>query len=150
MSSLNEATLIGRVGKDPEIKATSHGNRVANFSLATSKSWRDKSTGEKKENTQWHRIVVWGDGLVGIVEKYVKKGSQIFVRGEIQTRKWTDQAGVEKYSTEIVVQGFKAEIGLLGSRGGSSRDDDGGQQSNDAGGSYGVMDDDIPFAAEFR
>lgn len=146
MSSLNEATLIGRVGKDPEIKSTTNGSRVANFSLATSKPWRDKNTGERKENTQWHKIVVWGDGLVGIVEKYVRKGSQLLVRGEIQTRKYTDQAGVEKYSTEIVVQGFKAEIGLLGSRGGSSRDDDGGQSGQSySGSSNDDMDDEVPF-----
>src|SRR6185369_12762715 len=127
--SLNKACLIGNVGKDPEIRSMTSGDRVANLSIATSERWKDKQTGEKKERTEWHRVVIWG-GLVNVVENYVKKGSKLYIEGKIQTRKWTDQAGVEKYSTEIVLQGFGAVLELLSD---SRNSDDHGESS---GGGY--------------
>jgi len=120
--SVNRVILIGNVGKDPEIRTMQNGNKVANFSLATSESWKDKSTGERKEKTEWHRIVVFGQ-LAEIVEKYVFKGSKIYVQGSLSTRKWTDKDGGEKYSTEVVLQGFNAELTLLdGKKDGGSND----------------------------
>lgn len=110
--SVNKVILIGNCGKDPEIRAMQNGGKVANVSIATSESWKDKATGEKKEKTEWHRIVVFGP-LADIVERYVKKGSKIYVSGALQTRKWTDAGGIEKYSTEVVLQGFGAELTLL-------------------------------------
>jgi single-strand DNA-binding protein len=112
--SINKVILIGNVGKDPEIRSTTNGDRIANFTLATSEQWKDKS-GERQEKTEWHRVVVFNDHLVKIIEDYVKKGSKLFVTGALQTRKWTDNQGVEKYSTEIVLQKFRGEITLLDS-----------------------------------
>jgi single-strand DNA-binding protein len=111
--SVNKVILVGNVGKDPEIRATSNGSRLANLTLATSESWRDKNTGEKKEKTEWHRIVIFNDNLVKIVEQYVKKGAKLYVEGQLQTRKWTDNSGVEKYSTEVVLQGFGGTLTML-------------------------------------
>jgi single-strand DNA-binding protein len=116
MSSLNEATLIGHVGKDVEVKHMQDGRPVANLSLATTETWKDKSTGEKKERTEWHRIVIFNEGLAKVAEAYVKKGSKIFIRGAIQTRKWQDKDGVDRYSTEIVLQQFRGELILLDSK----------------------------------
>ena len=118
--SVNKVILLGRLGKDPEIRAMQSGNKVASFSLATSKRWKDKSTQEQKEKTSWHKVVVFGDGLVDIVEKYVKKGSKIYIEGELQTRKWQDQEGKDRYTTEVVLQGFGGNLTLLDSKGGSS------------------------------
>lgn len=117
MSSLNKVLLIGNVGRDPEIRSLNNGGRVASFSLATSETWKDKSTGERREKTEWHRVVVWNDGLVGIVERFVRKGSKLYLEGALETRKWTDQSGVEKYSTEVVLKAFRGEIVLLDGRG---------------------------------
>ena len=111
--SINKVILIGNLGKDPEIRNTTDGKEVATFSLATSESWKDKNTGEKKEKTEWHRIVVFSQGLVGIVKSYVKKGSKLYIEGQLQTRKWTDKNGVDKYSTEIVLQGFNSTLQIL-------------------------------------
>lgn len=162
MSSLNRATLIGNVGKDPEIKTLNNGNRVANLSLATSETWKDKSSGEKKERTEWHRITVWNDGLIGVIERFVKKGSKVMIEGQIQTRKY-EQDGVDKYTTEIVLQGFGGQLILLGdkSSGGSSERSSGGGGSSDDDYSSGLstggankpsgpkeaydLNDDIPF-----
>lgn len=119
--SLNEVTLIGNVGQDPEIRSTQSGTRIANLSLATSESWNDKSSGEKRERTEWHRVAIFNDGLVGVVEKYVRKGSKIFVRGKLQTRKWQDQSGQDRYSTEVVLQQFGSQLILLGDSKGGSR-----------------------------
>jgi single-strand DNA-binding protein len=158
--SLNRVSLIGNVGNDPEIKSLQSGGKVANLSIATSESWRDKATGERKEKTEWHRVVVWSDGLVGVIEQYVKKGSKIMVEGKMQTRKWQDQSGVDKYTTEVVLNGFDAKLLLLSDGNGgnrrSSEDGDsggrntstrqpagGGRQSHFANNSD--MDDDIPF-----
>ena len=104
--SVNKVILVGNLGRDPEIRSTQDGREVANFTVATSDSWKDKNTGERKEKTEWHRIVVFNDKLVGIVKNYLKKGAKVYVEGQLQTRKWTDQSGVEKYSTEVVLQGF--------------------------------------------
>ena len=104
--SVNKVILVGNLGRDPEIRSMPNGDRIANLSIATSETWRDKSTGERKEKTEWHRVVIFNDNIVKVVENYVKKGSTVYVEGALQTRKWTDQQGVEKYSTEIVVSRF--------------------------------------------
>lgn len=114
--SINKVILVGNVGQDPEIRATQNGKEIANLSLATSDSWKDKSTGEKKENTQWHRIVIFNENLVNVVKSYIKKGSKLYVEGSLQTRKWTDSNGVEKYSTEVVLQNFNGTIVMLGNK----------------------------------
>ena len=115
--SLNKVLLIGRLGADPEIKQMVNGKSVARFSLATSNTWKDKNTGEKKEKTEWHRIVVFNEGLVKVIQQYVKKGAQVYVEGQLSTRKWKDEkAGVEKYSTEVVLQGFNSSFKILSSK----------------------------------
>ncbi|WP_421930016.1 single-stranded DNA-binding protein [Nitratireductor rhodophyticola] len=157
--SLNKVQLIGNVGQDPEVRDLQSGNAVANFTVATSESWKDKNTGEKKEITQWHRIVVWVDGLVSIVEKYVKKGSKVYIEGELQTRKWTDQNGNDRYTTEVVLSGFNSKLVLLGDSGGGRASDQNGnadrpgnsaggyaaQSGGSAGGQQNAIDDEIPF-----
>lgn len=164
--SVNKVILVGNVGKDPEIRAFQNGGRVANFSLATSETWKDKATGERKEKTEWHRVSILNDNLITVVENYVKKGSKLYVEGQLETRKWTDQSGAEKYSTEVVLRPYRGELTLLDSRGGtgaSGGDYNAGavsyDQSNDMGGGFGggsggakrtgtggdIMDDDIPF-----
>lgn len=115
--SLNKVQLIGNLGQDPEIKSFQDGGRVANLSIATSETWRDKQSGERKERTEWHRVNVWGDGLVGVIEKYCRKGDKLYIEGQLQTRKWQDQQGNDRYSTEVVVRGFGSGIKLLSSRG---------------------------------
>lgn len=122
--SVNKVILVGNVGKDPEIRRTQDGRAIANFSLATSDSWRDKATGERKEKTEWHRVVIFNDNLCKVVEQYVRKGSKLYIEGQLQTRKWTDQAGVEKYSTEVVLQGYNGSLTMLdGKQSGSSGQD---------------------------
>ena len=141
--SLNKVILIGRLGADPQVKQMVNGKSVANLSLATSQSWKDKNTGEKKEKTEWHRIVVFNEGLVNVVQQYLKKGAQIYVEGQISTRKWKDEkSGQDKYSTEVVIQGFNSSLTMLG--GSSSQ---GIKQNIDAGSqvSQNDLDDDIPF-----
>jgi single-strand DNA-binding protein len=116
--SLNKVLLIGRLGADPEIKQMVNGKSVARMSLATSQSWKDKNTGEKKEKTEWHRVVVFNEGLVNVVQQYLKKGAQIYVEGQLSTRKWKDeQSGQDKYSTEIIIQGFNSSLTMLGGGG---------------------------------
>lgn len=112
MSSVNKVILIGNLGRDPEVRTMQDGKKVANLSIATSESWKDKSSGEKKEKTEWHRVVIWG-ALADIAEKYLHKGSKVYVCGSLQTRKWTDKDGVEKYSTEVVLQGYGGELTML-------------------------------------
>jgi single-strand DNA-binding protein len=131
--SLNRVTLIGNVGRDPEIRTTQSGTRVASVSIATSETWKDKGTGDRREATQWHKCVIWNEGLIGVIEQYVKKGSKIFIEGQMQTRKWTDQQGVEKYTTEVVLQNFNGKLVLL-SGGGNSRDEDDDQSAGQGGG----------------
>src|SRR3954447_2662583 len=120
--SVNKVILVGNLGRDPEIRSTNDGTRIANLNLATSESWRDRNSGERKERTEWHRVVIFNDKLVEIAEKYLRKGSKIYVEGALQTRKWTDNAGVEKYSTEVVLQRFRGELTMLdGASGGRSQ-----------------------------
>ena len=161
--SLNRVTLIGNVGADPEIRTTGSGNKCANLRIACTESWT--KDGEKKEKTEWISVVIWNEGLVGVVERYVKKGSKIYVEGKFSTRKWEDQDGKDRYTTEVVIQGFGGQILLLGDpRGGDNggRSDDrrggggssGGYDRGSSGGSYGGgkaadgydLDDTIPFA----
>jgi single-strand DNA-binding protein len=157
--SVNKVILVGNLGKDPEIRRTQDGRPIANLSVATSESWRDKATGERKEKTEWHRVVIFNEGLCKIAEQYLKKGAKVYLEGQLQTRKWTDQSGVDKYSTEVVLQGFNSNLTMLDGRsgGGSSSSDDssgdfgaGGssgppRRAVAAGGRNGDMDDDIPF-----
>jgi len=159
--SVNKVILVGNLGKDPEIRRTQDGRPIANLSVATSDSWRDKATGERKEKTEWHRVVIFSEPLCKIVEQYLKKGAKVYIEGALQTRKWTDQAGVEKYSTEVVLQGFNSTLTMLDGRsgGGSSvgSDDSGGdfgsggpssaapRRAVAAGARSSDMDDDIPF-----
>ena len=148
--SLNKVLLIGRLGADPEIKQMVNGKSVARLSLATSQSWKDKSTGEKKEKTEWHRVVVFNEGLVNVIQQYLKKGAQIYVEGQMTTRKWKDEpSGQDKYSTEIVLQGYNSTLTMLGggNTGGGIQNDT-TQQSNNIEDSSQVsndMDDEIPF-----
>lgn len=135
--SVNKVILIGNLGRDPEIRSMPNGDRIANLSIATSEQWRDKASGERKEKTEWHRVVIFNDNIVKVVENYVKKGTTVYIEGALQTRKWTDQQGVEKYSTEIVVGRFKGELTLLGGRG-----DGAGQGGGYGGGSGGRGNDD--------
>jgi single-strand DNA-binding protein len=150
---LNKACLIGNLGRDPEIRSMQNGNRVANLSLATTDTWKDKQTGERRQATEWHRIVIFNDHLVSVVEKFCKKGDKLYIEGKIKTRKWTDQQGVEKYSTEIVMESYGGMVELLGGSGGSDEDENQdrgyGQGSSGAkgGGRAGQddLDDEIPF-----
>jgi single-strand DNA-binding protein len=159
---INQATLVGHVGRDPEFNATRSGGRVGRFSLATSEQWKDKATGEKKERTEWHTVCVFSDGLVNVLERYVRKGSKLFVQGTIRTRKWQDQSGADRWSTEIHLSGFDAKIQLLDKAEGAGRppmpEDDGrGGASTGGSGSTGGggaartgpmrddLDDEIPF-----
>jgi single-strand DNA-binding protein len=111
--SVNKSTLIGHLGKDPEIRSFQDGGRVAHFSVATSESWKDKESGERKERTEWHRVSIMSEGLVGVAEKYLKKGSKVYVEGKLETRKWTDRDGIERYTTEIVLRPYSGELILL-------------------------------------
>ena len=115
--SVNKVILLGNLGQDPDVRTMQNGKKVCTFSIATSDSWKDKETGEKKEKTEWHRVVVFNEGLVGVIENYVKKGSKLYVEGSLQTRKWTDDSGTEKYTTEIVIQGYGGRIDMIGSKG---------------------------------
>jgi single-strand DNA-binding protein len=160
--SVNKVILVGNLGKDPEIRRTQDGRPIANLSIATSETWRDKGTGERKEKTEWHRVVIFNEGLCKVAEQYLKKGAKVYIEGQLQTRKWTDQSGAEKYSTEVVLQGFNSNLTMLDGRGGGAS-----FGGDDAGGDFGSpgpssapprravaagarannndMDDDIPF-----
>ena len=148
--SLNKVLLIGRLGADPEIKQMVNGKSVARLSLATSQSWKDRNSGEKKEKTEWHRIVVFNEGLVNVVQQYLKKGAQVYIEGQLSTRKWKDeQTGQDKYSTEIVLQGYNSTLTMLG---GSNSNNQGSSTSNknkdfDQSNpqSNSDLDDEIPF-----
>jgi single-strand DNA-binding protein len=163
--SVNKVILIGNLGRDPEIRSTQDGTRIANLSVATSESWRDKSSGERKERTEWHRVVIFNDKLVEIVEKYLKKGAKVYLEGALQTRKWTDNSGQERYSTEVVLQRYRGELTMLdgrsgGGEGGGYADEPPAAQEFAAAGSRGAgaaagrserrpavqdLDDEIPF-----
>jgi single-strand DNA-binding protein len=156
--SVNKVILIGNLGKDPEIRRTQDGRPIANLSVATSESWRDKATGERKEKTEWHRVVIFNEGLCKIVEQYLKKGAKVYLEGSLQTRKWQDKEGKDRYSTEVVLQGFNSQLTMLDSRGGgggamadsSEEFGSSGPVTRErkpamAGGGRDDMDDEIPF-----
>jgi single-strand DNA-binding protein len=157
--SVNKVILVGNLGKDPEIRRTQDGRPIANLRIATSESWRDKATGERREKTEWHSVVIFNENLCKIAEQYLKKGSKVYLEGQLQTRKYTDKDGVEKYSTEVVLQNFNSALTMLDTRsgggGGAESSDDFGAQSpaparkpamaGAAGGRRGDMDDEIPF-----
>ena len=162
--SVNKVILVGNLGQDPEIRRTQDGRPIANFSVATSESWRDKNTGERREKTEWHRVVCFNEGLCKVIEQYVKKGSKVYIEGQLQTRKWQDNNGVDKYTTEVVLQGFNGNLTMLDSRNsdgggygggqGGGGDYGGGQMGGPSGGDHGgggfgggggAIDDEIPF-----
>ena len=145
--SVNKVIIVGNLGRDPEIRSMPNGDRIANLSIATSETWRDKSSGERKEKTEWRRVVIFNDNIVKVVENYVKKGSTVYIEGALQTRKWTDKDGVEKYSTEVVVGKFNGQLTMLGgkSEGGSSGSDDCGKTGTAGARESYDLNDDIPF-----
>ena len=157
--TVNKVILVGNLGKDPEVRHTQDGKAIVNLSIATSESWRDKSSGERKEKTEWHRVVIFNENLAKVAEQYLKKGSTVYLEGQLQTRKWTDKDGVEKYSTEIVLQNFNGTLTMLGGKG-----DDGdraeavkadvsrrsGTAVFGSGSGSRDLDDEVPFAPEFR
>ena len=148
--SLNKVLLIGRLGADPEIKQMVNGKNVARLSLATSQSWKDKNTGEKKEKTEWHRVVVFNEGLVNVVQQYLKKGAQVYIEGQLSTRKWKDeQTGQDKYSTEILLQGYNSTLTMLGGSNSNNLTSSSSNKNNDFDQtnqqSSNDLDDEIPF-----
>ncbi len=160
--SVNKVILIGNLGADPEIKRTQDGRPIANLRIATSETWRDRTSGERKEKTEWHRVVIFSEGLCKVAEQYLRKGSKVYIEGQLQTRKWTDQNGVEKYSTEVVLQNFNSNLTMLdgrnsGAGGNFGSDDSSGdfgsgspsgaapRRAAAAGSHRSDMDDDIPF-----
>jgi single-strand DNA-binding protein len=161
--SVNKVILVGNLGADPEVRTLPSGNKVVNLSVATSDNWRDKNTGERKEKTEWHRVVIFSEGLAKVAEQYLRKGSKVYLEGQLQTRKWTDKENIERYSTEVVLQNFNSTLTMLdraGGGGGSAAEesDDAGFGSQGAsapsrkpamaaagGGKRGDMDDEIPF-----
>jgi single-strand DNA-binding protein len=167
--SVNKVILVGNLGRDPEVRRLNNGEPVVNLRLATSESWKDKASGERKEKTEWHSVVIFNENLARVAEQYLKKGSKVYIEGQLQTRKWTDQSGVEKYSTEVVLQRFRGELTILDGRQGGGASESGDEEpgqvsrggdfgraspmerrpapsSGGAGGSrYNDMDDDIPF-----
>lgn len=145
--SLNKVILIGNLGRDPEIRNTSDGKEVANLSIATSDSWKDKATGEKREKTEWHRVVIFSEGLVGVVKNYVKKGTKLYIEGQLQTRKWVDNEGKEKYSTEVILQGFNCSLIILDGRGqeATGMDQAASPTADKNNFENSELDDEIPF-----
>ncbi len=132
--SVNKVILVGNLGKDPEVRHTQDGKAIVNLSIATSENWRDKSTGERKEKTEWHRVVIFNDNIAKVAEQYLKKGSTVYIEGQLQTRKWTDKDGVDKYSTEVVLQNFNSTLTMLGGKPGSG---------DSAGGGFGGGSDEF-------
>ena len=149
--SLNKVLLIGRLGADPEVKQMVNGKSVARLSLATSNTWKDKNTGEKKEKTEWHRVVIFNEGLVNVVQQYVKKGAQVYIEGQLVTRKWTDEkSGLDKYSTEIVLQGYNSTFKILSGKNNQNINQQSGTETksslpNNENISSSDLDDEIPF-----
>jgi single-strand DNA-binding protein len=158
--SVNKVTLIGNLGKDPEVRSFQNGGRVCNLTVATSETWKDKNSGERKEKTEWHRVVILNDNLIGVAERFLKKGRKVYLEGQLETRKWTDQSGQEKYATEVVLRPYRGELVLIDSNrdGGSGPSFGGGDSSpyemegsapaslgGSAGGKASDIDDDIPF-----
>lgn len=149
--SLNKVALVGNLGHDPEIRTTSDGKEIANFSLATTETWKDRVTGEKKERTEWHRVVIFNEGLVSVVKNYVKKGSKLYIEGSLQTRKWNDNSGQEKYTTEVVLQNFNSQLILLDSKNSNNHTQDSGHseykhpETKNHSFDHSDLDDEIPF-----
>jgi single-strand DNA-binding protein len=156
--SVNKVILIGNLGKDPEVRRLNSGEPVVNLRVATSESWRDKASGERREKTEWHNVVIFNENIAKVAEQYLKKGSTVYIEGQLQTRKWTDQAGVEKYTTEVVLQRYRGELTMLGGKGeggGRSYEDEGGGVTSAAGKKRvsdgprenfnADLDDEIPF-----
>ncbi len=156
--SVNKVILIGNLGRDPEVRSFQNGGKVCNLRIATTETWRDRNTGERQERTEWHSVAIFSEGLVRVAEQYLRKGSKVYVEGQLQTRKWQDQSGADRYSTEVVLRGFNATLVMLDGRGGGGADADGGygagpgagapgSGSGGAGGSgaAGGFDDEIPF-----
>jgi len=164
--SVNKVILIGNLGRDPEVRSFQNGGKVCNLRIATSETWKDKSTGERREKTEWHSVAIFQEGLVRVAEQYLRKGSKVYIEGQLQTRKWQDQSGADRYSTEVVLQGFGGTLVMLDGRGeggggggygGGGQSEDrggygggqgGGSQGNDSRGGFGGgsdMDDEIPF-----
>jgi single-strand DNA-binding protein len=144
--SVNKAILIGNLGRDPEVRSTQAGSRVASLSLATSESWRDKISGERRERTEWHRVVIFNERLVDVAEKYLRKGAKVYIEGALQTRKWADQDGTERYVTEIVLAQFRGELTMLdNARGGGEPPAEAADKPETANAGRGEPDDDIPF-----
>ena len=146
--SLNKVHLIGNLGKDPEIRHSQDGGKIVTFSLATSESWTDKATGERKEKTEWHRVVIFNEHLADVVEKYVRKGSKLYVEGQLQTRKWVDNTNIERYSTEIVLQKYRGELTMLDSKGSNSGGDFGYESAPAAPQLKAVAGGSAPAAAD--
>ena len=153
MSSLNKVCLIGNLGRDPEVRTLQSGGKVCNLSVATSERWRDRNSGEQRERTEWHRIVIWVEGLVNVAERYLSKGSKVYLEGQLETRKWQDQSGQDKYTTEVVLRPYSSKLVMLSARdgGGGQRRDDPGYDDQDSGYSQSQqqddsdLDDEIPF-----
>lgn len=151
--SVNKVILVGRLGKDPETRNFANGGKIVTFSLATSETWRDKQSGDRKERTEWHTVAITNEGLAKIAEQYLRKGSNVYIEGQLSTRKWQDQSGADRYSTEVVLRPFHGELTLLDSKGDGGRDDDHrrdnppaqGGQSGGYGGGNSDLDDEIPF-----
>ena len=149
--SINKVILVGNLGRDPEVRTTQDGRELVNMTIATSESWKDRNTGERKERTEWHRVVIFNEALVNVAKNYLKKGSKVYIEGQLQTRKWTDQSGQEKYSTEVVLQGFNANLTLLDSKRDSAGESVGYSQPANAQASTQkqpaaeLADDEIPF-----
>ena len=154
--SVNKVILVGNLGRDPEVRTTQDGGKIVNLSIATSERWKDRNSGEQREKTEWHRVVIFNENLARVAESYLRKGSNVYIEGQLQTRKWTDQQGVEKYTTEVVLQRYRGELTMLGSRSGGGGEQFAGAPAQPAMGggvSSGSMppptdtglDDDIPF-----
>lgn len=147
--SVNKVILVGNLGKNPEVRTTQGGQKIVSFSLATSESWADKASGERKEKTEWHSIVIFDSGIADIAEKYLVKGAKVYLEGQLQTRKWTDQSGADKYTTEVVLQRFRSSLTMLdGAKGGGQRQQDGDTTTSTGGGDWKQTppdDDEIPF-----
>jgi single-strand DNA-binding protein len=141
--SVNKVIIIGNLGKDPEIRSTQDGRELANLSVATAESWKDKNSGERKERTEWHKVVIFNEGLVKVAKSYLKKGAKVYLEGQLQTRKWTDQSGTEKYSTEVVLAAFGGTLVMLDSKGAASDDSKPVQRA--AAPASAIIDDEIPF-----
>jgi single-strand DNA-binding protein len=149
--SVNKVILIGNLGADPEVRSTQDGSKVVNLRIATSESWKDKGSGERKERTEWHRVVIFNENLAGVAERYLRKGSKVYVEGQLQTRKWTDQSGTEKYTTEVVLGRFRGELTMLDGRSGGGGSVEEAPAMAEAGGRPALarggadLDDEIPF-----